>query len=224
MSEKAAALEVVQKRLHAAGLGDYTLELHSHKATRKEVAQQLGASLELHPSVPPAMPQTALSKLARRRQELSERAAAMNETRLPLGRSLHQAIGRIAQLQELPQAPPPSEIKDELSAEQLSQILIAAGELTRAWGPVERGDDFLWRDLKDVRLDAVRQQRAAEQADRARSQLQAVVNASADAAGALLLRFRRTSAARSSSSGFSSTSMLVRLFPRRGSCCLLRRD
>ena len=120
VSEKAAALEVVQKRLRAAGLGDYTLELHSHKATRKEVAQQLGASLELHPSAPPSMRETALSNLVRRRQELSERASfAMNETRLPLGRSLHQAVGRIAQLQELPQAPPPSEIDGELSAERL---------------------------------------------------------------------------------------------------------
>ena len=43
VSEKAAALEVVQKRLRLAGLSDYALELHSHKATRKEVAQQLGA-------------------------------------------------------------------------------------------------------------------------------------------------------------------------------------
>jgi very-short-patch-repair endonuclease len=187
VSEKAAALEVVQKRLRAAGLGDYTLELHSHKATRKEVAQQLGASLELHPAAPPAMSQTALSKLVRRREELSERAKAMNEIRLPLGRSLHQAIGRIAQLQHLPQAPPPPEIGSELSAEQLSQTLIAAGEIARAWGPVARGDEFLWRELKDVRLDAARQQRTAEQVNAATSRLHEVSQLAADAAEALLL-------------------------------------
>ncbi len=202
VSEKAAALEVVQKRLRAAGLGDYALELHSHKATRKEVAQQLGASLELHPTAPPAMSHTALSKLVRRREELSERAKAMNEIRLPLGRSLHQVIGRIAQLQQLPQAPPPPEIGSDLSAEQLSQTLIAAGEIARAWGPVERGDEFLWRDLKDVRLDAARQQRTAEEVLAATSQLQGVSQLAADAAEALLLRVPQD---------FSSAETLVRV-------------
>ena len=37
VSEKAAALEVVKDRLSEAGLGDYVLELHSHRATSKEV-------------------------------------------------------------------------------------------------------------------------------------------------------------------------------------------
>jgi MoxR-like ATPase len=45
VSEKAAALEVVYRRLHDAGLSEYVLELHSHKATRKQVAQTLGRSL-----------------------------------------------------------------------------------------------------------------------------------------------------------------------------------
>jgi hypothetical protein len=200
VSEKAAALEVVHKRLRAAGLGDYALELHSHKATRKEVAQQLGASLAYHPTVPPSMAQTAQSKL-RRREELSERARAMNDVRQPLGRSLHQVIGRIAQLQELPQAAPP-ELGAELKADELAQILTAAGEISRAWGPVARGDDFLWRDLKDVRLDASRRQRTAEQVAEAASELRAVVVASSDAAGALL---------RAAPRDFGEAELLVRL-------------
>src|SRR6185437_15536280 len=83
VSEKAAALEVVQKRLRLAGLGDYALELHSHKATRKEVAQQLGASLNYHPASPASMPETAMSQLRQRRQQLSRRAQAVNEVRQP---------------------------------------------------------------------------------------------------------------------------------------------
>lgn len=42
VSEKAAALDVVSRRLKANGLGDACLELHSNKTDRKEVIQQLG--------------------------------------------------------------------------------------------------------------------------------------------------------------------------------------
>ena len=52
VSEKAAALDVVRDRLDEAGLRAYLLELHSHKATRKQVAATLGAALDTVP-VPP---------------------------------------------------------------------------------------------------------------------------------------------------------------------------
>jgi hypothetical protein len=188
VSEKAAALEVVHKRLHAAGLDDYCLELHSHKATRKEVAQQFGRALERHPVVPPAMAATALAQLVRRRSELSARASAMNEIRQPLGRSLHDVIGRISQLQALPQAPPPAELGSSLTAGDLAQILSTSIEISRAWGPVERGGDFVWRDLASMVFDSTREQRTREQIDDALRDLATVQRESADAADALLLR------------------------------------
>jgi hypothetical protein len=192
VSEKAAALEVVQKRLRLAGLGDYALELHSHKATRKEVAQQLGASLSHHPTSTASMSETAISQLRQRREQLSRRARAVNEVRQPLGRSLHQVIGRIAQLQSLPQAPPPSEIGPELSAAELARITATAAELARAWGPVTRGDEFLWRDLRDVHFDASRVQRTAEETDGALSKLNELRRAATDAADACLQPAPRT--------------------------------
>lgn len=42
VAEKAAALDVVQRRLEAHGLGDAVLELHSNKTDRKRVLTQLG--------------------------------------------------------------------------------------------------------------------------------------------------------------------------------------
>lgn len=47
VAEKMAALEVVQKRLTAIGIGDFCLELHSNKATKKVVLDQLKKGLEL---------------------------------------------------------------------------------------------------------------------------------------------------------------------------------
>src|SRR3954451_17062544 len=53
VSEKAAALEVVRNRLASVGLDGWLLELHSNKATRKEVARGLATALD-EPPTPPA--------------------------------------------------------------------------------------------------------------------------------------------------------------------------
>ncbi|MDE0086432.1 MAG: DUF4011 domain-containing protein, partial [Candidatus Poribacteria bacterium] len=45
VSEKMAALEVVKSRLDKVGLGDFCLELHSHKSNKKEVLQELQRSI-----------------------------------------------------------------------------------------------------------------------------------------------------------------------------------
>lgn len=188
VSEKAAALEVVHKRLWSVGLSDYCLELHSHKASRREVAQELGKALERHPVAPQPMAGIDLAQLTRRRRELSERARAMNAVRQPLGRSLHEVIGRIAQIQGLPQAPPPPEIGSSLSAEILAEILTAARDLAGAWGPVSRRDNFLWRDLAETVLDAARSQRTLEQINAALECLATLRRVSDEASAALLLR------------------------------------
>lgn len=44
VSEKMAALEVVYQRLREKGLGDFCLELHSNKANKRQVLDQLGQS------------------------------------------------------------------------------------------------------------------------------------------------------------------------------------
>src|SRR5208337_1822923 len=49
ISEKMAALEVVKKRLDNVGLGDYCLALHSRKANKREVLQELQHTINLPP-------------------------------------------------------------------------------------------------------------------------------------------------------------------------------
>src|SRR5207344_894185 len=46
VSDKIAALEVVERRLREVGLGDYCLELHSHKASKRAVVTELARCLE----------------------------------------------------------------------------------------------------------------------------------------------------------------------------------
>ena len=150
VSEKAAALDVVKTRLDGAGLGSYVLELHSHKATRKEVAQVLGAALSERPRTPRILDAAELEQAHAHRAALSAFAAAQNEVRQPFGRSLHWAIGRHAQLADVPTAPPPSLITSDLSQAQYVAILALAGRLSSVWGSVESGIQFLWRDLRDA--------------------------------------------------------------------------
>lgn len=150
VSEKAAALDVVQRRLEAAGLGHYVLELHSHKATRKEVAQTLGRSLDNRPRPARILTDDELADARRRREALSAYAVALNEVHNPLGLSLHTLLGRRMRLEDHPAAPIPDHVTSELPREDLASIQAAAREWSMAWGPVARGDDFLWRDLVDT--------------------------------------------------------------------------
>lgn len=47
VSEKMAALEVVKGRLDQAGIGDFCLQLHSHKSNKREVLAELRRTLEM---------------------------------------------------------------------------------------------------------------------------------------------------------------------------------
>ncbi|WP_433384009.1 DUF4011 domain-containing protein [Actinoplanes sp. CA-142083] len=154
VSEKAAALEVVRNRLASVGLGDHLLELHSHKATRKEVARGLATALDEPPASPAAGNVGGDARASR--EQLSAYAVAMNETREPLGASLHDILGRCARLADVPAAPAPEPVT--LTPDALRQVADAADRLARSWRPAALGDDFAWREVTehdplDNRLD-----------------------------------------------------------------------
>lgn len=147
VSEKIAALEVVKARLDEVGLGEYLLELHSHKSTRSEVAHALHRSLIRYPKPPEGMRSADITRLKARRAELSDYAAAMNEVRQPIGISLHTAIGRVAKVHDLPQAPLSSILPSAVDEQTYDRVLSLAGDLSRAWGPVARRGDFDWHGV-----------------------------------------------------------------------------
>lgn len=94
VSEKMAALEVVKRRLDNVGLGDAVLELHSHKANKLAVLQELKRTLELgRPQV--GNTDDDLRTLARMRDRLNEYADAVNK---PLPRSGVRPIDALGRL------------------------------------------------------------------------------------------------------------------------------
>ena len=149
VSEKAAALEVVKNRLAEAGLENYLLELHSHKASRKEVAHQLATGLDTVPVPPEGMDAGQRRKAADHRATLNAYADAMNRVRQPLGFSLHHVLGQVSALNHVPAAPTPDHAPVDLDGDALADIADAAARLARAWRPATQGRSFLWRDATD---------------------------------------------------------------------------
>ncbi|MBI3857576.1 MAG: DUF4011 domain-containing protein, partial [Planctomycetes bacterium] len=103
VAEKLAALEVVKRRLESVGLGELCLELHSNKASKKEVAADLGRTLALgRPKIATGLEQ-GLPEL---RDRLNKYARAVSA---PVGASdvtPYHAIGVLERLGTLPEPLP----------------------------------------------------------------------------------------------------------------------
>ena len=102
VSEKLAALEVVYRRLAEVELTDYCLELHSHKAKKKEVIEELGRTL--------IQPRTRVTndifeqfeRLFDSRAKLNEYVVELHKERIPLKCSIYQVHGRMMELSSMP--------------------------------------------------------------------------------------------------------------------------
>lgn len=91
VAEKMAALSVVQKRLSRIGLAPFCLELHSNKAQKRAVLQQLDEALAVGRIKSPETYQATADRLFRLRSELNDTIAQLHEPRA-LGLSLYEAI------------------------------------------------------------------------------------------------------------------------------------
>jgi len=97
VAEKMAALEVVKRRLDNINLGEACLELHSHKANKKELHQELRRVLELgKPAL--AQLQEEVSLFDGYRKELNSYCKAVNEEIEKSGLSTQKVIGYLLQL------------------------------------------------------------------------------------------------------------------------------
>ncbi|HSD84429.1 MAG TPA: DUF3320 domain-containing protein, partial [Anaerolineae bacterium] len=100
VSQKMAALEVVQQRLNQTGLGDFCLQLHSHKRDKREVVKELIASLDAPDVHVKAEYETAPLELEEARRQLNAYVQALHTPRFALHRSVFDAYGEIARWQQ----------------------------------------------------------------------------------------------------------------------------
>ncbi len=93
VAEKAAALNVVYRRLQQIGLGDLCLELHSNKARKTEVLEQLRKSVELESMVDELTDWEQTSReLQQQRDRLNKYAQRLHQQHRN-GLTIRQALG-----------------------------------------------------------------------------------------------------------------------------------
>lgn len=100
VAEKMAALEVVQKRLTALGIQDFCLELHSNKATKKVVLDQLKKSLEIDVWGIKTDYDKKIQDICKMRKDLDAYATALH-TKRAFGRSLRELMDLYEMIPEL---------------------------------------------------------------------------------------------------------------------------
>jgi very-short-patch-repair endonuclease/DNA polymerase III delta prime subunit len=103
VSEKAAALDVVKRRLDEKQLGVFCLDLHSERGSKASVYQQLHQSVDDRRAV--RRLDFDYAALAERRQQLNRVVRALHQVRQPLGRTVFQVQGRFASIRDVPDVP-----------------------------------------------------------------------------------------------------------------------
>lgn len=99
VAEKMAALEVVQNRLNAIGLGPFCLELHSNKAKKATVLEQLKRTTEVTKTKSAEEYRIEAEHINNVRDEMNACIKALHKT-YPLGVSLYDCISRYASISE----------------------------------------------------------------------------------------------------------------------------
>jgi superfamily I DNA and/or RNA helicase/very-short-patch-repair endonuclease len=91
VAEKMAALEVVKKRLHQAQLGDFCLELHSHKTQKSQVYQNLARRTAIQDSYRyPRQIDLDIAMYEEKKQQLNDYCELINSEWKKTGRTIHQ--------------------------------------------------------------------------------------------------------------------------------------
>lgn len=182
VAEKMAALEVVHDRLVQAGLGEFCLELHSTKANKRAVMQQLAAALDASLQ-PVAGPRGSTERLPQVRATLTEYAKAVHTPFGALGASPYRVYGELGRVLDAPRVKLDAPV-ETVSREQLDQAVRDLGDLAVASTEVGVPAEHPWRDstrtfYSEDDLETVRA-RAADVAARAG----ALARRAADVAGA----------------------------------------
>jgi very-short-patch-repair endonuclease len=98
VAEKLAALQVVKHRLENEGLGAVCLELHSNKANKRAVIEEIGKTWAL--GRPKQLDlEKLVGKLDSTRTILNQHAASLHEPHVPSGLSFFRIMGQLASLQ-----------------------------------------------------------------------------------------------------------------------------
>lgn len=146
ISEKMAALGVVERRLNQIGLGPFCLQLHSAKAKKTEVLAQLKTSLQIGQKGRHGNWELEAEKINRLRGELNGFVRALHKTH-PNGLTVRDAIDSAILHRSWPQVPVESKSIDSLDLRGLEALRDLAGALEASFSDLEARD---FESLQDI--------------------------------------------------------------------------
>lgn len=163
VSEKMAALEVVHRQLEEVHLADFCLALHSHKANKKEVLEQLSQNLSLKHFRVTDNEMRMFTELDILREGLGEYVECIHKTLMPLEMTLYEVYCAIAELQELPFVRLKFDRIGDYSKDQVNRmaLLIENLEMARA-GLGSKWYKNPWRGITISRLGNVQKKELSE--------------------------------------------------------------
>ncbi len=103
VSEKLAALNVVYDKLKKAGLDEFCLQLHSHKANKKEVIDELCHTLKAQKSGVSQRAQKETESKLRLQKELDEYTRELHALRPTVNKSLYEIYEELSALRNAPE-------------------------------------------------------------------------------------------------------------------------
>ncbi|HEU4781841.1 MAG TPA: DUF4011 domain-containing protein, partial [Ktedonobacterales bacterium] len=155
VSEKMAALDVVRKRLHEAGLGDFCLDLHNPRTSSAQKTAFLTAlKAAFDDAARPAVEgsdarwQRQSSDLQERRNELNVYVRELHQLRQPLGKTAFDGYGVLAQLGETPDRDFAIPGIGAATPSQYAAMARAADQLDACRDVLERFDSHPWRETR----------------------------------------------------------------------------
>jgi len=151
VSQKMAALEVVQNRLNRKGLGDFCLEVHSHKMDKREVIMHLMRSLNNTQLPSPSQDyQLQRQELKQLRTELNSYVRQLHEPRFELALSLYKAQGHLAKYLDAPQINFNLTGLGSLSTTQFNKLCSMVRELASYKRIIETSKQHPWWGYKGL--------------------------------------------------------------------------
>lgn len=183
VAEKAAALDVVKRRLDGVGLGTFVLELHSRKVSKRQVLDELDRALRTE-CQPPAAAEATADELERVRNELREFARQLHDPLGRLGISPREAMERCVEHAQAAEAAFHLEGVLEWTAEQLDHCREVLSGLARAMEQAG-GWGHPWHGVWVAELPLVERQRLRGRVHDAAGAFERMLAAAAAVAGQL---------------------------------------
>ena len=125
VAEKLAALEVVRRKLDNAGLGDFCLELHSHKSQKSKVLEDLKRRIDNRGKYPaPVELDTAIRRYEELKEQLQSHAEAISKQWKETGRTIHEILCASVRFQQSVTKPAESLLPTNFDTSQLTPYFI----------------------------------------------------------------------------------------------------